>query len=94
MTTPGSALDMLTKKIDLMDVFQNDPNAKHEARLSFCEDGVTIDGHYFIEKEDLDTAEELLCRVRHLLGKAWVDKRFLTFFMEKISEKYGVRVHG
>lgn len=67
---------------------------RHNQRLSFCGEGITIDDHYFIENHRIDCEWKLLAWVTHLIGKKWMDIEFLHFFIEQVSSRYNIKVHG
>lgn len=62
-------------------------------RISFCKNGVTIDGNYFIGKNRINTVGKLMCWVTHLLSKSWVDAEFMSYFIEVVATKYDLDVY-
>ena len=62
------------------------------SRLSVNSKGATIDGHYFIEKCRIDSAEKLLCWTLHLLEKKWLNSDFMAHFVETVSRHYDIKV--
>ena len=65
---------------------------KMEKRLKFCKDGVTIDGDYFIEENRINSHGKLFGWVYHLLGKLWIDRAFMRYFIERVSEHYKFKI--